>query len=324
MAQRTIAVTGASGFVGRHVVKELVRRGHDVRALARDEDKARRSLGAQPLLVKGDVTDQATLDHLVDGADAVIHLVGIIREAPGGQTFERMHVLATERTLGAATRAGARRFLQMSALGVGAEGVCEYQRTKYRAEQLVRDSSLDWTIFRPSLIHGLESEFVQMVAGWVRGKGVPGTRLPYFTRSVEDTSVFLGPIRAVDPVVAPVYVDDVAYCFAEALDRDVAIGEIYNLAGPDEMTFPRMLVRYRDAVKGARSAMTPLGIRENVAAMGAKAAKALKLDSLLPFDEGMALMGSRDSVAELDKAESHLSWAPSPFQARLASYAGSL
>ena len=312
----TICVTGASGFVGRHVVKELLSRGHVVRALVRDADKARAALGRHDdlHLVIGDILDDGALEALTSACDACVHLVGIIREAPGGQTFERMHVRATEAVLGACDRAGVRRYVHMSALGVGAEGVCEYQRTKHEAERAVRASALRWTIFRPGLIHGPESEFVSLVADWVRGKGLPGTFLPYFSRSVEDTSVLLGPVRQEIPVVAPVSVNDVAWCFAEAIENESAIGEIYNLAGPDTMTLPQLLIRYRDAVPGAKEGLKPRGIPDGPAAMAARIAKMLKLDPLMPFDEGMARMGARDSVAALDKPEAHLGWTPSPFE----------
>jgi len=257
MSDQTIGVTGASGFVGRHIVRTLLSRGHRVRALTRDRDKGRRVLGRHDALeiVEGDVLDDRALDRLLTGATGAIHLVGIIREASGGQTFERMHVGATDAVIEACARHGVRRYLHMSALGVGAEGICDYQRTKYRAETLVRRSSLEWTIFRPGLIHGAEGEVTQMVAGWTRGQGMPAPFLPYFSRSVEDTSVVLGPVRQETPVVAPVSVEDVAHCFAEALERPQAIGEIYNLAGPDRMRFPEMLIRIRDAVPGSKNAI---------------------------------------------------------------------
>jgi NADH dehydrogenase len=326
MAQMTVAVTGASGFVGRRVVAELRSRGHDVRALVRDLARGGDALGRDEAitLVEGDILDADALDRLVEGADAAVHLVGIIREAPGGQTFDRMHVGATESILAACARAGVCRYAHMSALGVGAEGVCEYQRSKHEAETRVRDSDLDWTIFRPGLIHGAGSGFVEMVVGWVRAEEFPRSFIPYFSRSVEDTSVFLGPVHQEPPVVAPVAVEDVAWCFAEALERDRTIGEVYNLAGPDPMPFPQMLLRFRDAIPGAKTTLHPRGIPASIAARGARLARTLRLDALLPFDEGMARMGAQDSVAEHEKAEAHLGWTPSHFGDRLEAYAPSL
>lgn len=326
MAERTVAVTGATGFVGRHIVRKLLSRSFGVRALVRDPAKGAKVLGRHEALtlVKGDVADSHATRELVGPADACIHLVGIIREARGGQTFERMHVKATHAVVGACEDAGTRRYLHMSALGVGAEGLCAYQKTKWQAEQRVRASSLDWTIFRPSIIHGPESEFVRMVAMWSRGHGLPAKVLPYFTRSELDTRVVLGPVMAVDPIVAPISVDDVAASFVAALDRPESVGEIYNLAGPDAMPFPRMLTRIRDAVPRSMPDINPRGVPAKHAAMAARAARILKLDTLLPFDEGMALMASADSVAEIDKAETHLGLQPAHFAESLARYAASL
>ena len=137
----------------------------------------------------------------------------------------------------------------------------------------------------------------------------------------DDTSVLLGPVHQEIPVVAPVSVDDVAWCFAEAIDCDAAIGEIYNLAGPDRMTMPQMLLRFRDEVPGAKPNLQPRGVPDIPAALGARLAKTLRLDAVMPFDEGMARMGALDSVASLDKPEAHLGWTPSPFD---ISYAKSL
>lgn len=319
----TICVTGASGFVGRHVVRELLSRGHTVRVLVRDQAKADDVLGRHEALstVVGDILDRTALDRLAQGSDACIHLVGIIRERSGGQTFDRMHVRATDAIVDACTRADIRRFVHMSALGVGAEGVCAYQRSKYEAELIVRASDLEWTIFRPGLIHGPGGEMTALIADWVRGKGLPGAFLPYFTRGVEDKRVILGPVHREVPSMAPVGVEDVAWCFVEALQREATIGEIYNVAGPDVMTFPQLLLKFRDAVPGAKEHLQPRGIPAEPAALGARIASMMKLDALTPFDEGMARMGAQDSYAALEKLEAHFGRTPAPFD---LGYAASL
>ena len=103
------------------------------------------------------------------GCDAVINLVGIIREFPSrGITFERLHVQATANMLEATRKAGIRRYLQMSALGTRPDAVSRYHQTKFRAEELVRSSGLDVTILRPSLIYGPKDAFINMLAGQLR------------------------------------------------------------------------------------------------------------------------------------------------------------
>jgi len=160
---KTVAVTGATGFVGRAVVAELRRRGYSVRALVRDRSSAARFYrpdqggGASVELVEVDVLDTHAVAHALGGGaavDACIHLLGIVREQPGGQTFHRMHTLATQSVVDACLAAGVRRYLHMSALGAGVgtdagnglailngvlgQGISPYHRTKWAAEQVVR------------------------------------------------------------------------------------------------------------------------------------------------------------------------------------------
>lgn len=327
MGKRTVAVTGATGFVGRYVVNELLRRGHAVRALVRDRAKARlvlpeAALGSgQITLVPGDATDAARVGELVGGCDACVHLIGIIREASGGQTFERVHVGTTRRVLEACAGAGVRRYVHMSALGVREEGSAAYQKTKWAAEGLVRSSGLDWTIFRPGLIHGPEGEFTRLAVGWVRAKAPPFAFIPYFKRPKHPMPIPapIGPFE--DPRVQPVAVEDVAYAFAEALERGEAVGETYNLVGSESMTWPEMLAFVGEHTPEANRSTPIFGIPGDVAAINAKLAGLVGLGSLLPFDEGMALMGMEDSVSETGKVGAHLGLRPRPFRETFRSYA---
>ena len=131
-----IAVTGATGFVGRHITTVLARRGHTVRALVRDPHRAStlESLGVE--LIPGDLGDAGALTTLMRGANAVVHLVGIIVEM-GPATFHTVHVEGTRRVVEAARRAGVERFVHMSAVGARDEpGATPYYRTKWHAEEL--------------------------------------------------------------------------------------------------------------------------------------------------------------------------------------------
>src|SRR5438105_965562 len=173
-----VFVTGASGFVGAAVVDRLLERGYAVNALVH-----RRPLRADDAVrsIKGDVFDDAALDEGIRGCDAVIHLIGIIMEKPRkGITFARMHFDATKSVVDATLRNRVRRYVHMSALGARPEAVSEYHRTKFLAEQYVRASGLDWTILRPSLIHGPSGEFMQMEAAWARRQKPPFLFMPYF------------------------------------------------------------------------------------------------------------------------------------------------
>jgi len=159
-----IAVTGATGFVGRHLVDTLRRRGHAVRALVREPARASWLAAGGVELLPGDVRDPPSLRRFAEGADAAIHLVGIIVER-GRQTFAAVHVAGTETVYAAARAAGVRRFVHMSAVGARPEAAATpYHRTKWQAEDLVRHSALPYVILRPSLINGPENAPIRTLA----------------------------------------------------------------------------------------------------------------------------------------------------------------
>ena len=325
----TIAVTGATGFVGRAVVRELLSRGHAVRALVRSPVKARDVLGKHEHLtfVVGDVCDSPALGELLRGAHACVHLVGIIRETRGAdrdelpQTFDRMHVRATGAVVAACEQGGVRRLLHMSALGVGPEGRTKYQQSKWQAELIVRRSGLDWTIFRPSLIHGPDGEFVKMMSELVSGNQPPYLFLPYFVRLTVDMSVPLGPIDVEPAIVQPVSVLDVASAFASAIERPASIGEVYNLVGSERLNWQELTETFRDTLPAGKKGMGTWFVPGVHASYIAKAADFVGLGGLLPFDEGQALMATEDSTADPAKARVDLGVEPRPFRAALREYA---
>jgi NADH dehydrogenase len=219
-----VFVTGGTGFVGREVLRQLVEAEHGVRALVRPGSEEKLAVHEGVELVSGDATDPATLAGALAGCEAVIHLVGIIREfSSRGITFEHLHVEATHNVLAAAQEQGIGRYLYMSSNGTGPSGTTGYHRTKWAAEQAVRASDRDWTIFRPSLIFGKGGEFVTMLADLIR-------KMP------------------VVPVIGdgryrmqPVAVNQVAESFVLALGMPETVGQTYHLGGGESYSYDEIL-----------------------------------------------------------------------------------
>lgn len=215
-----VLVTGASGFVGQQVVRALVAQGHEVVALTHRADLPRSLTGLAGVTgVQGDVTRPESLGKAMSGIDAVIHLVGIIREFPAkGVTFQKLHHEATVNVVNAAKAAGVRRYIQMSALGTRANAKSGYHQTKWTAEEYVRASGLDYTIFRPSLIYGPGDGFTSTM--------VPLAKAPVFP------VIGGGQTKA-----QPVAIADVAAAFAKAVDMPETVGQTYDVTGPETFTY---------------------------------------------------------------------------------------
>jgi NADH dehydrogenase len=219
-----VFVTGGTGFVGREVVRHLAGAEHQVVALVRPGSEGKLVDIPNVRMHPGDVTDPNSLSGGVAGCDAVIHLVGIIREYPQrGVIFKRLHVEATRHVLAAAGAAGVKRYLHMSANGVRQNAVSAYHRSKWQAEEAVKASRLDWTILRPSLIFGPGSEFWTMLVDLIR-------KLP-IVPVIGD-----GKYR-----MQPVAVGQVAQTSLKALAMPETVGGLFHLGGGESYAYDQIL-----------------------------------------------------------------------------------
>ena len=262
-----IAVTGATGFVGRHIAATLARRGHTVRALVRHSPTSK---PAGVDVVAGDLADDTALAALVRHANAVIHLVGIIVET-GHATFQAVHVDGVRRLLRVARDAGVERFVHMSAVGARDDpGATPYHRTKWQAEELVRDSVLPYVILRPSLINGPENAPIRTLA-----------RLHHALPVIPVFGDGHFPLQ-------PVWIDDVALAFALAAER-VELTGTFELGGPAVLTYEDFVLAIGRAAGRSRPLVhVPLPLVRAAAAAfaGLGAAAPLTSDQLQMLLEG--------------------------------------
>ena len=229
----------------------LLDAGHEPSVLVRPGSENKLMRPAACRVTHGDLGSETAIRAVLDGCDAAIYNVGLLREFPGkGITFEEMHFAAAVRVMDLAKQAGVSRFLLMSANGVKRPGTA-YQETKLRAEEYLRESGLDFTIFRPSVIFGDPRGTMEIATQLYRDMirlPVPGIRF----------HTGLNPMRD-DVMMSPVYVRDVADAFVISLADDSTIGQSYDLGGPENLSWGEMLRRIAAAV-GKRKLILPMPI----------------------------------------------------------------
>ena len=213
-----VLVTGATGFLGRRVVRELQERHHTVRCLVHTPGGERLFPDRTPDIYYGNVTDPEALAEAANGVDIVIHLVAIIRQRRRA-TFEAINHRGTANVVAAAKQSGVKHFVHVSANGVTNDVQFRYLYSKWQGEQEVINSGLPYTILRPTLMFGPGDEFLNTLAGLAR-------------------------IFPLVPVVGsgrnryqPIAVEDVARCLALSVDRQDLKGKILDIGGPDQINY---------------------------------------------------------------------------------------
>jgi len=304
-----VFVTGGSGFVGASVLKELLARGYAASALVQQRALSVNDPRVVPF--KGDLFDPSALAKAMEGCDAVIHLVGIIKELPSRNvTFERIHVEGTRAVVDAARRAGMSRFIHMSALGSRPTAISRYHQSKFAAEEIVRTGGVAYTILRPSMIHGPEGDFMKMEVRWARGQSAPFLFMPYFAAGAFGTR---GAGR-----LQPVYVNDVARAFVDALQRSQTINQTYVLGGQDAFSWPQMhrLISKAVVKRQRKTAGIPVWY--------ANALTRIIPRGLLPFNKDQVIMSQENNTCDMTKFTTDFGWSPRGLEETLREYADEL
>jgi uncharacterized protein YbjT (DUF2867 family) len=278
-----ILVTGGTGFVGPRVVHALRERDLPVRALVRrpgsNEATTLAAWGAE--LVQGDMADAESLRRAVEGAEVVVHLVAIRQGA--AEEFQRVMETGTRDLIGAAREAGVRRFVLMSALGTSEEtkDLVPYYHAKWEQEQALRGSGLEHVIFRPSFV-------------FARDGGI----LPTFRK--------LARLTPVTPIIGsgkqriqPIWIDDVAAYFAAAVDRADAASRVFELGGPDTISWNEFWQRLKKALGQRRPSLhVPVGLMRINALLTERLPGNIPLtrDLLTMLEHGDNVVSNEDAV----------------------------
>jgi uncharacterized protein YbjT (DUF2867 family) len=272
MEINTVAVLGGSGFVGKHVCEALAERGYRVRVATRDRERAKRQLILLPTVEveRVDVHDPAALSSFLRGAEAVVNLVGVLHDGRAASGFGEAHVELARKVVAACRERGIGRLLHMSALAAARDAPSAYLRSKGEAEAAVRESGLAWTIFRPSVIFGRGDSFLNL-----------------FARTLGMFPVM--PLACPGARFQPVYVEDVAAAYAQALGRLESAGRAYDLCGPRVYTL-RELVEYVAEVTGRKRPILGLGDAASYAQ-----ARAMELPPFRQILGAMGMLMTRDN-----------------------------
>jgi uncharacterized protein YbjT (DUF2867 family) len=275
-----ILVTGGTGFVGSHIVNALADADKDVRILERKPGSWQEAGVRCREAVQGDMTDPESLRRAVAGCDTVVHLVAIRQGKP--EQFQRVMSEGTRDLVAAAKEAGVRRLVLISALGTTDEtkDLLPYYRAKWDMEQTVKGSGLDHVIFRPSFI-------------FARDGGI----LPTFRR--------LAKLMPVTPIpgsgtqrIQPIWIDDLVAYFVKAIDLDAATNRLFEVGGPDKVTWNELWERLKQALGTRRpSVHVPMGV------MRAQAVVLERLPGNIPVTRDLLkMMEAGDNVVSDDEA----------------------
>ena len=308
MAAGTITIFGGAGFIGRYLVQRLAKQGWIIRVAQRMPDEALflKPMGAvgQITPVAANIRGEASVAAAVAGADVVVNLVGILMERRR-QTFAAVHVEGAGRVARAAKAAGARTFVQMSAIGADANSSAGYARSKAAGEAAVRAAFPGAAIVRPSIVIGPEDDFFNRFAAMARM--VPALPL----------------IGGGSTRFQPVYVGDVADAMVKVIENPALAGNTYELGGPRVYSFKELLELLLREI-GRRRLLLPLpAAAAELQAFAFETVDKLTLQCLFPpplTRDQVRMLRYDNVVAESALGLGDLGVRPTPIESILPAY----
>ncbi len=296
-----ILITGATGYIGRHLVARLVAQGERPRCLVRDVQRARQLLPSEQVeLVQGDTTRPETLGTAVRDIDTIVHAAFVTadRKAATSNFYNATNIDGTAHLVKTAQQAHVKRIIVISGLGTKPDKPGSYMQGRYLAEQMVRDSGLDWSIIRPSVLFGPDAPFIKGLVDLIR------------------TSPVLPLIGGGKTMFQPIYVEDVVTVITRVLaDPEHTNGKIYTIGGPEYYSFKQVFDELLHATHKSRLkvfAPTPL-VGIGAAAMEAVLPKP-------PLTRAAMTLFSFDNTTDLNSVERDFGFQPTSFHAYLAQH----
>ena len=305
-----IAVFGGTGFVGSYIIDNLIEENHHPKLLVRKGSESKVSSSEKCEIINGDINDVSSIKETIADSDAVIYTIGIIREFKSKNiTYENLHFDGAVKCIDAAQKSGVKRFILMSANGVCPDGT-GYQKTKWMAEQYLKNSKLDWTIFRPSTIFGDprgsgRPEFCSQLKKDMIGLPFPA---PLFHDG-------LNPFDAGNFSMSPVHIKDVAKSFVSALGGKNMVKKTIELGGKS-FTWKEIIKKIGSA-SGKNKFMVPAPVFavKSIAAI-------LDRFSWFPVTTDQLTMLVEGNTCDSSKFFSENKLAPIPFNEENLSYLG--
>ena len=297
-----ILVTGAAGFVGRHVVARLVAEGERPRCLVRDRAKAAANLPVQSVeLVEGDTTKPATVDAAVAGVETIIHAAFITAERKQGPgvNYQETNVTGTRNLVAAAKRAGVTRVIEAGGLGTKPSRAGSYMQGRYLADQSIKESGLAWSILGPSVQFGKGSAFFNGLADLIR-----------------TTPLIVPMVGSGNLQFQPIWVEDVATCIVKmAREPEAYDGRVIDVGGPEYLTYAQILDLLMQTMHKRRIKVPgPMPFVKLGAAM---------MEAVLPkppITKAATGLFTFENTTELDAVEKYFHFQPASFRTYLTEH----
>ena len=288
-----VLVTGATGFVGKAVVRALRAESHEVRCLVRTPGREVVLQDRELDIHYGRVTDPSALRAAIYDLDAVVHLVAVIREK-GSSTFDAINHLGTKNVAAAAAQAGVSHFIHVSAIGPQDSTIYPYLYSKWQGEQEVIASGMPYTILRPSILFGEGDEFTNTLAGMVRAFPIvplAGTGATQFQ---------------------PIAVEDMAQCVMATIGNEELMGKTVEIGGPQHLTYTEILQLIARTIRVKRAFLPlPLPIVQGLVRA---------VEKVLPNPPATTeqlRMVSLPNITELDSVPRHFGFQPRPMEGNI-------